>query len=622
VAEVGYASLGIIPSFDGFQGNLERGMTPGLLSAGRTGGSRFGGVAGQTAGKRFGSVFSTAAKASLVGLAGASALAFKVGKDAIDQASDLNESNNAVTVTYGKQARAVKKLGAQAAESLGLSNSEFNSMAVRFSNFADTISGGKGRKTVATLDDLTTRATDFASVMNLEVSEANDLFASGLAGESEPLRRFGIDISDAAVSANAYATGIAKSGEELTAAQKVQSRYQLIMDQTQKTQGDFKNTSDQLANSQRILSARWDDAQAKLGTALLPALTDVTNLIIDEGIPAFEDFSDWFTDKGLPALKDFADEARPLAKEVLPAIGTAFDTTKDAVKTIAPLLRDVFEGFNKLPDWVQSVIVLGAGAAALKSKLGGGKSGLAGGLLGGLSSLKPIPVVVTNPGFAAGGGAGGSVAPGAVAAGASAASKALPGSAAAVEAATVARIGLLRGLPLLSAAGTPNQINPEDEFQAFFENAGDAREAFNKMVESGEYTTKQLREQFHGFRVMFGDDFDYMSFKARTELDRIKNATPRELATRITVYGYDEAREAVEVALAPFMVGRNSAKESQGSDAMLPAPSDVPSRGRRTSGGGGGSVTVNQYIGKVNDSKQLNKDAAAKAQQAAMGGWG
>ena len=201
-----------------------------------------------------------------------------LGKLASDSASDLNESANAVRVTFGAQAAAVEALSKKAATSVGLSSSEFNSMAVQFSAFTDQIGGG-GAKSVQVLDDMSTRIADFASVMNLDVAQAAEKFQSGLAGETEPLRKFGIDLSAAKVQAYAYAEGIAAAGKPLTEAQKVQARYALLMKQTAKTQGDFTNTSGEAANAQRIANAQWDNARAKLGTALLPAIAAVASAL-------------------------------------------------------------------------------------------------------------------------------------------------------------------------------------------------------------------------------------------------------------------------------------------------------------------------------------------------------
>lgn len=200
-----------------------------------------------------------------------------IGGMAVKQASDLSESVNAVNVTFGTAAEGIRKLGEQAATSVGLSNSEFNGLAVRFSAFAQTVAG-PGGDVVSTIDGMTKRAADFASVMNLDVNEAAQIFQSGLAGETEPLRKFGIDLSAAAVEAYALANGIVDSAKEMTEADKVQARYGLLMEQTAKTQGDFANTSDGLANSQRIAAAQMKDAGAKIGTALMPPLAKVVSM--------------------------------------------------------------------------------------------------------------------------------------------------------------------------------------------------------------------------------------------------------------------------------------------------------------------------------------------------------
>jgi len=279
---------------------------------------------GRTAGKRFSAGFSN----SLKGLGGIVAGAFAVDQvrkfvgGAISEASDLGESVNALNVSYGKSSKEIQQLGKEAARSLGLSNTEFNSLAVQFSGFAGTIAG-EGGNVVDVLDELSTRGADFASVMNLDVAEAMGLFQSGLAGETEPLRKFGIDLSAAAVEAHAYKEGIAAAGEELTEQQKVQARYSLLMKSTAKTQGDFTNTSDSLANSQRILGAEWDNLQATLGQKLVPVIAELTS--------GAADFISGMQD-GTGAGGEFVDAFMGVKSEVLPPLkelgGLAVDTAQ------------------------------------------------------------------------------------------------------------------------------------------------------------------------------------------------------------------------------------------------------------------------------------------------------
>jgi hypothetical protein len=255
------------------------------------------GDAAEGAGKRAGGMGS-AVKSAMKIAAGAIAAA-GIGKmlgDSIKEASDLGESINAVNVTFGDAADGIKKLGKEAADAVGLSQSQFHGLAVQFSSFATAIAG-KGGDVTKTMKDLTTRGADFASVMNLDVNEAMGIFQSGLAGESEPLRKFGIDLSAAAVESYAYANGIAESGKKLTETEKVQSRYGLLMEQTAKTQGDFANTSDSLANVQRRLSANWDNLQATVGQKVLPILEKVSGWVVDKGLPLLQRFGGWIQDK-------------------------------------------------------------------------------------------------------------------------------------------------------------------------------------------------------------------------------------------------------------------------------------------------------------------------------------
>jgi hypothetical protein len=213
--------------------------------------------------------------AGAVAVAGVAAVGLvKLGQSA----SDLGESVNAVNVTFKDAAGGVLELGENAAKSVGLSKTEFNGLAVQFSSFATTIAG-EGGDVVATLDDLTTRGADFASVMNMDVNEAMALFQSGLAGESEPLRKYGLDVSAAAVETFAYANGIAEAGAKLTEAQKIQARYGLIMEQTAKTQGDFANTADSFANRQRVLNAELENAKAAIGQGVLPMMEALLGVV-------------------------------------------------------------------------------------------------------------------------------------------------------------------------------------------------------------------------------------------------------------------------------------------------------------------------------------------------------
>jgi len=210
-------------------------------------------------------------------------------KPAIDAASDLSEGINAVNVSFGDAAEGILELGENAARGLGLSKTELFGIATQFSSFAGTIAG-EGGNIVQVVDEISQRGADFASVFNLEVGDALGKFQSGLAGQSEPLRNYGIDLSAATVLAHALETGIFDGVGAMTESEKVQARYSSLMEQTDKVAGDFANTSDGLANQQRILKATLEDTRAEIGEKFMPIMQDIQTFILEKVIPAFTNF--------------------------------------------------------------------------------------------------------------------------------------------------------------------------------------------------------------------------------------------------------------------------------------------------------------------------------------------
>lgn len=323
MAEQAYAYVTLIPVAKGFQQEIAK-QLGGTAGVGKTSGAQ--------AGTNFTSGFGSSVK-KLAVVAGGALAAAGLGsffKDSVTQASDLGESINAVQKAYLDYADDVLKLGDGVAERLGLNSVDFNAAAVRFSAFAERVVG-EGGNVAGFVDDITTRAADFASVFNIEVSEALQVFQSGLSGEAEPLKRFGINLLDSEVSAYALANGIGTVGETLTETEKTQARYGLLLQETAKTAGDFADTSDGLANGQRILKAQFEETQAVIGNALLPVVIDLMNVVKDELLPIMVEFGDWLgSPEGKQAVEDFGEA-------VMGAVGFLLDLTKWVLENLESL---------------------------------------------------------------------------------------------------------------------------------------------------------------------------------------------------------------------------------------------------------------------------------------------
>lgn len=297
-----------------------------------------------TLGDRFKKFGVNAAKAFAAAGAAAGAMAVKFGKDAIDSASNLNESINALEVTFDDASEGMLKLSENAAKAVGLASSDFNSLAVSFAGFTKQIANGE-QDVVKVTDNLTKRVADFASVMNLEVPEAAAIFQSTLAGSSEVMRRFGIDTSAAAVTQYALENGLIASKNEMDEATRITATYELVMEQTEQMAGDFANTSDELANSQRILKAEFENAKAEAGQQLLPVMERLVDFIRTSVVPRIGDFVQGVVDL-IAKFQEFYRDNAPTIERVLDNIRGAGVNVKNAFEAIATPLENIFTAFS------------------------------------------------------------------------------------------------------------------------------------------------------------------------------------------------------------------------------------------------------------------------------------
>lgn len=209
-------------------------------------------------------------------MAAGGAVAFLGG--AVDAASDLNESVNKANVVFGDASEKVMEFGNTAADSIGMSKQAAVEAAGTFGNLLRAL--GNTEDTSASMSiRLVQLASDLASFNNMEVGDVLNRLRSGLLGEQEAVERLGISLSETGLKQRAFDMGLVDSTKGvLPPAIRTQAAFAEMLAQTSLAQGDFARTSDQLANTQRINAAKWDDAMAKIGDALLPVVTSIAEL--------------------------------------------------------------------------------------------------------------------------------------------------------------------------------------------------------------------------------------------------------------------------------------------------------------------------------------------------------
>ena len=197
----------------------------------------------------------------------------------VKAASDLTEAQNKSNVVFGQSAGVINTFADTSAEAFGIAKASALESAASFGAMFD--SAGLMESAAAKMSvRMTALAADMGSFNNVPVVEMLEKLRSGLAGEAEPLRRFGVFISEARVEAEAFAMGMQQVNGKFTDAQKIQARYNIILQDTKKQQGDFQQTlGESLPNQIKVAVAQITDLAASFGEVLIPVIIDATKAI-------------------------------------------------------------------------------------------------------------------------------------------------------------------------------------------------------------------------------------------------------------------------------------------------------------------------------------------------------
>lgn len=126
---------------------------------------------------------------------------------------------------------------------------------------------------------LTALSGDMASFYNVRQDVAQTALNSIFTGETESLKKFGVVMTEANLSAFALSKGITKSYSDMSQAEKVALRYHYVLKSTANAQGDFARTSGSWANQVRILKEQFNQLLGILGKGLIQVLTPIVQVL-------------------------------------------------------------------------------------------------------------------------------------------------------------------------------------------------------------------------------------------------------------------------------------------------------------------------------------------------------
>lgn len=247
--------------------------------------SRTGGAAG-TAAKSITSSFSGFSSSASVVTKKSFSLASAIGKvyatywalfrgfrllgDAIDISSSLTEVENVVRQTFGQYESLINNFAKTSIEKFGMSELSAKQFASRFQAMGTALDIPQGQMAKMSIR-LTELAGDMASFYDVSQEDIAKSLQSVFSGTTAPMRRYGIDLTQATLKEWALKQGLDANISSMTQAEKAMLRYQYVLAHTTNITGDFARTADTWHNQITMLKENFKALGAVVGGGLINA---------------------------------------------------------------------------------------------------------------------------------------------------------------------------------------------------------------------------------------------------------------------------------------------------------------------------------------------------------------
>ena len=160
---------------------------------------------------------------------------FRLLGDAIDISSSLTEVENVVRQTFGQYESLIEKFG--------MSELSAKQFASRFQAMGTALDIPQGQMAKMSIR-LTELAGDMASFYDVSQEDIAKSLQSVFSGTTAPMRRYGIDLTQATLKEWALKQGLDANVSSMTQAEKAMLRYQYVLAHTTNITGDFARTAD------------------------------------------------------------------------------------------------------------------------------------------------------------------------------------------------------------------------------------------------------------------------------------------------------------------------------------------------------------------------------------------
>lgn len=314
-------------------------------------------------------------------------------KSAVDYAADLTEVQNVVDNSFGEMTGKVNDFAKQSIKSLGMSELSFKTFASQYQSMGNAMSIGNSQ--IAKANDFLNKATngyisasdsladvslnmtklagDMASFYNKDQAEVAEDLRAVYTGMIIPLRKYGLDLTQATLKEWAMKNGMDANIESMSQAEKTMLRYQYVMANTKQAQGDFIRTQDTWANQTRMLAENFRNLGVAIGTPIINAAKPFV-AAINQMILKVTDFAKvissslgtifgWKYEVGSGGITSDMEDAEDAAGGIAESTGTAANNAKK--------LKNYLMGIDELNVREEDTSSVGGGAG---SGTGGGSA--------------------------------------------------------------------------------------------------------------------------------------------------------------------------------------------------------------------------------------------------------
>lgn len=263
----------------------------------------------------------------------AAALGGSLAVAGVKAAADLEQSVGTINDIFKNHAGEVHAFAKSAATDVGLSRNAYNELAAVIST--QLKNGGTAFDELASKsNELIRLGADLSAGFGGSTTEAVQALSSALKGERDPIEKYGVSLTQAAINAKAAELGFTAVGGALTAEGQQAATLALIMEQTADMHGKFSRESGTLQHNLEVMKAKLTNAAAVLGQYFLPYVTAAVSWLSDRLEPALAALSAFIDTRVKPALATLAQ----WFNEVLPVIKS---TASTVASRLAPLLTSL-----------------------------------------------------------------------------------------------------------------------------------------------------------------------------------------------------------------------------------------------------------------------------------------